>query len=168
MCDYSLMAVPNRLAVCGEELVAYRFRTGAKGFISNSDARKLVEPVVKFKDFAARFWRLLIGQQCTAVCIPPGAHLLVRNLPDCLQQQCGVEGGMQEVVFTQTSVEIRFRDAVRFANGFELSIQKLNEGLKVRVIALSSDEQSLPFTDTEEELHAPDLPQHLFGLVGRR
>ena len=37
MCDYSLMMVPNRLAMEGEELVAHRFRSGTTGFVSCSD-----------------------------------------------------------------------------------------------------------------------------------
>jgi hypothetical protein len=31
MCDYSLLAIPNRLAVEGEPLVVHRFQTGAMG-----------------------------------------------------------------------------------------------------------------------------------------
>ena len=37
MCDYSLMAVPNRLAEDGEDLVVYRFPTGSLGLASPSD-----------------------------------------------------------------------------------------------------------------------------------
>ena len=34
MCDYSLMAVPNRLAQEGEDLVTHRFPTGSLGLAS--------------------------------------------------------------------------------------------------------------------------------------
>jgi len=34
MCDYSLMALPNRLAVCGDELVVHRFELGSLGLAS--------------------------------------------------------------------------------------------------------------------------------------
>jgi hypothetical protein len=37
MCDYSLMAVPNRLAQENEELVAHRFPTGSMGLASPSN-----------------------------------------------------------------------------------------------------------------------------------
>ena len=37
MCDYSLMMVPNRLALEGEELVAHKFQSGTTGFVSYSD-----------------------------------------------------------------------------------------------------------------------------------
>lgn len=162
MCDYSLMAIPNRLAVCGEELVSYRFGTGAKGFISSYDASILLKHAVGPKDFFARIWRLLSKQQCQAVCIPPGARLLMRNLPAVLQNKCGVRGEMQEVVFTQTSLESRFRDALRFTNGIELSLQELNEGLRVRVLSLSSEERDSPFMG--EELPNPDLYPFVFGV----
>ena len=37
MCDYSLMMVPNRLAIEGEELVAHSFQSGTTGFVSSPD-----------------------------------------------------------------------------------------------------------------------------------
>ena len=37
MCDYSLMAIPNRLAVSGEELVIHRFEAGSVGLASAFD-----------------------------------------------------------------------------------------------------------------------------------
>ena len=37
MCDYSLMAIPNRLAEEGEDLVAHRFPTGSVGLASPRD-----------------------------------------------------------------------------------------------------------------------------------
>ena len=40
MCDYSLMAIPNRLAVSGEELVVHRFEAGAVGLASAFDLRR--------------------------------------------------------------------------------------------------------------------------------
>lgn len=167
MCDYSLMAIPNRLAVCGEELVSHRFGTGAKGFISSIDARKLVEPALNARDWLARIWRVLKNQQCTAVCIPPGARLLMRDLPASLQIECAVRGTTQEVVFTQTSMDTRFRDAVRFANGVELSLQRLSEGIRVKVLYLSCDETSLPLANVE--VPSPDLLlQHVYGGWGGR
>ena len=40
MCDYSLHAVPNRLAVEGEELVTFRFPTSSIGLASPADLEK--------------------------------------------------------------------------------------------------------------------------------
>ena len=41
MCDYSLMSIPNRLAVEGEDVVTYRFHSGSIGFASESDVRRM-------------------------------------------------------------------------------------------------------------------------------
>jgi hypothetical protein len=43
MCDYSLMAIPNRLAVSGEELVVHKFEEGSVGLASPCDLRKRQE-----------------------------------------------------------------------------------------------------------------------------
>jgi hypothetical protein len=40
MCDYSLMAIPNRLAASGEELVVHRFEAGTVGLASASRPKK--------------------------------------------------------------------------------------------------------------------------------
>ena len=58
MCDYSLAGIPNRLAVEGEQLVAYRFSTGAIGLTSPDASR----------------WRLW-SKKTPAVCVLPGACL---------------------------------------------------------------------------------------------
>jgi len=76
-----------------------------------------------------------------AVCIPPGARLLVKDIPAKLQHECGFLEEIAEAVFTQvTEVVNTFRDAVRFRNGVEVLLQRLNEGQRVRVLDLSSTE----------------------------
>ena len=75
MCDYSLTAFRSRLAVEGEELVVYRFPTGALGLASPCD----VESCRK----AFRGWDDCLDPReipC-AVCIPPGARLLLSEIP---------------------------------------------------------------------------------------
>ena len=77
-----------------------------------------------------------------AVCIPPGARLLVQDIPSKLQRECGFLEEVEEAVFTQvTAVVNAFRDAVRFQNGVEVLLQRLNEGQRVRVLDLSSAEE---------------------------
>jgi hypothetical protein len=149
MCDYSLMALPNRLAVSGEELVSHKFQTGAMGLISSAEG-KLIDEASRPKGFVQRLRCLLNpphSRQCTAVCVPPGARLSVRDITAQLQREVGVEGDMQEVVFTQTGAGIGFRDAMRFSNGREISLQRLSEGQRVRILSLSSVEESTPELD---------------------
>jgi hypothetical protein len=116
MCDYSLTGMPNRLAEEGEVLVTYRFSTGSLGLASPSDLCKTV----------------------AAVCIPPGARLILQDIPTLLQHDLDV-GPAEEVTFTQlTASENAYRDAIRFRNGQQILLQKLQEGQRVKVCDLSS------------------------------
>src|SRR5437899_13064216 len=76
MCDYSLAGLPSRLAVEGEQLVVHRFPTGSLGLASPCPS--------------VSRWRAT--KQIPAVCIPPGARLLLRDIPKGLQQQFSVRG----------------------------------------------------------------------------
>jgi hypothetical protein len=79
-----------------------------------------------------------------AVCLPPGAKLLICDIPPRLQQQWGT-GERETVVFTQTSAAANtYRDAVRFASGCEVRLQEFREGMRVRVMDLSGTEQVEP------------------------
>jgi hypothetical protein len=145
MCDYSLMCYRNRLAVEGEELRVYRFPSGSKGLACPSD-------LPENRPRERRHWwvvvrDLLLGSQeqaVTAVCIPPGASLIVRNLSESLQKRYGLDS--EETVSFQelTNLENTYRDAIRFANNVQLRIQDLPEGLQVTVLDLGDEEYSVP------------------------
>ena len=122
MCDYSLAGIPNRLAVEGEELVVHPFPTGALGLASSNTP-------------LSRWWS---AKATPAVCVPPGARLLLRDISVGLQQEFGV-GEAEEVTFVQQNAEAyRYRDAVRFQNGREILLQRLKRGQRVDVLDLSS------------------------------
>jgi hypothetical protein len=145
MCDYSLMAVPNRLAREGEDLVTYRFPTGSLGLASPIDVQRLKEPAAASrKSFwcAVRdFFNPPKTEGVAAVCIPPGARLRLADIPSRLQQELGVEVS-ENVVFTQITAAVNaYRDAVRFPNGREVRLQELREGQRVRVLDLSMAEE---------------------------
>jgi len=144
MCDYSLMAVPNRLAQEGEELVAHRFPTGSLGLASPADLKRAACPPPAVKTFWDRvkdFFNPPKTDPVCAVCIPPGARLLLQDIPERLQRECQV-GAAEGVTFTQISAtEYHYRDAVRFANGREVLVQKLQEGQRVEVLCLSMREE---------------------------
>ena len=69
MCDYSLAGIPNRLAVESEELVVHRFSTGSIG---------LASPCAS----VSSRWS---AKQNPAVCVPPGARLILLDVPKRLQ-----------------------------------------------------------------------------------
>ena len=143
MCDYSLCGIPNRLAIEGEELVVHRFSTGAIGLVSPAE---LLEKE-RVPECAPRktWWQTLLDffacpppfSNVSAVCIPPGALLILRGIPVDLQRQCRVSSE-EGAVFTQLSADINtYRDAVRFRNGMELRLQCLPQGMCVEVLSLS-------------------------------
>jgi hypothetical protein len=151
MCDYSLMAIPNRLAVSGDELVVHRFEAGAVGLASAFDVRRRQDcRKAQSQGFWATLKDLFIpsnGPSIPAVCIPPGARLLVQDIPANLQRECGFLEEAEEAVFTQVTAAVNaFRDAIRFQNGVELLLQRLAEGQRVRVLDVSSaeDEETAP------------------------
>jgi hypothetical protein len=136
------MAVPNRLAQEGEELVAYRFPTGSLGLASPCDVKRAASPPQART--AKTIWARLLEffnpprtEPVCAVCIPPGARLRLEDIPIRLQHEYSV-GPSEDVTFTQISAQPNaYRDAVRFANGREVRLQELREGQRVMVVDLS-------------------------------
>jgi len=160
MCDYSLMSLPNRLAVCGEQLVVHRFEFGSMGLVSELDLQHAREIVPIKPGFLEKLKRTLfpgVSHQCPAVCIPPGAQLLVRDIPPQLGLALGLDSPTQHVVFTQIGTS-GYRDAFRFRNGVELLLQKLQEGQRVRVLALSAEDQN---HDPVVEFESPHTSRNL-------
>jgi hypothetical protein len=153
MCDYSLAHYPNRLAVEGEQLQVYRFSTGTVG---------LVPQCPGFKEAVSP----------TAVCVPPGARLLLQDIPQSLQENLSI-AEVEEVAFIEQSFEAyTHRDAVRFANGRELPLQRLYCGQRVKALNLGDVHQASQRAKTNQPraqapLRAgsqggfgPESPQH--------
>ena len=124
MCEYSLAYFPNRLAEEGEQLVVNRFPCGTLGLVS-----------------ARRSWMQgLFPSRTCAVCVPPGARLLLQDIPEDLRRRFAI-GTTEEVTFVQQSAEaFTYRDAVRFSNGREVLLQRLPQRQKVRVLSLDLGE----------------------------
>jgi hypothetical protein len=144
MCDYSLCGLPTRLAVEGEELVVHKFQTGSKGLASPSDFMppRRPEPYAASKSL----WQFIksifddssVLPAATAVCVPPGAQLILKNVPPDLQRRWKVQEE-EGVFFVQLSAEVdRYRDAVRFRSGREVLLQELYEGMPVQVLSLGN------------------------------
>ena len=126
MCDYSLAGLSNRLAVTGEQLAVRRFPSGCLGM--GAPRRRWIE--VLFPSFAV------------AVCIPPGARLLLEDIPKRLQDQLDVSP-TEEVIFVQRTADaFTHRDGVRFSNGREILLQQLECGQQVRVLRLHWEDDS--------------------------
>jgi hypothetical protein len=130
------------LAREGEELVAHRFTTGAMGLTSPAEHWPAVNSEKK------NFWSAIKAAilppappEVPAVCIPPGARLRMTGIPGCLQRELDV-GSDEIVTFTQTSfLPDAYHDAVRFRNGRQVLLQVLQEGQRVRVLSLGSEDE---------------------------
>jgi hypothetical protein len=145
MCDYSLHALRTRLAVEGEELLVYRFPTGSLGMTSPSELE------MHGVDLYHAGWHPHFNpkESACAVCIPPGARLLLRDIPERLRGQLGLRQA-ETVEFIQTSAAAwRHRDGVRFSNGQEILLQRLAEGQRATVLSLALEQYSLPLEETE-------------------
>jgi hypothetical protein len=147
MCDYSLMGLPNRLATEGENLVVHHYSTGSLGL-----GPKVAPPQGIWATLKAAFR----PGPVPVVCVPPGARLLLRDIPVHIQLELGVSPE-EEVVFTQTgSLENSHRDTIRFRNTEEILFQRLSVGQRVRVLDLSSAETPEPVL--EHRLQLPIQP----------
>ena len=140
MCDYSLHLFPNRLGVEGEELIVHRFGGTSLGLASPCDLPPLkAECPTRWTRFKNWLQRPMFetNTRISAVCIPPGASLVLRDIPKTLQRElCVAE--VEPVTFTQTSAEVNiYRDAVRFANGRQVLLQRLSEGQRLTVVSLA-------------------------------
>ena len=157
MCDYSLMNVPNRLASEGEELIAHRFPTGSLGLASPADVKRPLAPrIVAKRGFLDRlrdYFNPPMTEPVAAVCIPPGARLLLQDIPARMQHDFCV-GPVEEVTFTLITAAVNsYRDAVRFQNGREIRLQEMREGQRVKVLDLSlAEELDLERVSGREEL----------------
>ena len=148
MCDYSLMAIPSRLAVSGDDLVVHRFDAKSLGFAAAFDVRPAHEHRNATNEAFWAWLRTLLHPSSNTpirtVCFPPGARLLIRDISTKLQHACGFREELAQEVFTQISASVNsFRDAVRFQNGAVVLLQRLDEGQSVRVLDLSSAEEQM-------------------------
>jgi hypothetical protein len=132
MCDYSLAGMPQRLARQGDRIVLHRFPAGTLGFASAQ--RRLRE--------------IFFPSMVTAVCIPPGGRLMLQDIPPVLQKRLGIAATEEVTLIQQTAEAFTHRDAVRFGNGWTLSLQELERDQRATVLS----------TDGEEPVHTEGPP----------
>lgn len=110
---------------------------GANGLGTNQPANRAAQ------EFVARlklFFNPPEQPSVPAVCIPPGARLVVEDIPASLHRALGV-GPIELVTFTQfAAAPGTYRDAVRFKNGREVRLQEFLEGRRMWIMDLSGDE----------------------------
>ena len=147
MCDYSLEAFPNRLAVRGERLITHRFRSGSIGMASPTDIATALR--LKEESESRGWWAAVKAwlspqaelDNVPAVCIPPGARLRMSRVPDQMQRSQALRA-VEDVTFVQLTAEaFCYRDAIRFDNGCKVVLQTLGEGIPFEMVSLDLAEE---------------------------
>lgn len=145
MCDYSLHTIPNRLAVEGEALITHRFQTYTIGLAATAEIESLGRENPA-PEVSRSWWASLKNwlnppppeKNVTAVCVPPGARLLVHQVPKYLRAELDI-GSEEEVTFDELSANAyEYRDIIRFRNGRSVLLQDLPERLRFEVLSLVS------------------------------
>jgi len=111
MCDYSLEAYRSQPATTGERYVLDRFPSGSKGFTTEPGCM-------------------------TAICMMADTKLRLEGIAPEVQIALGVRDS-EEVTMTRLDIG-PYRDAVRFTNGQEVVLQRLNAGLRATVLGIGS------------------------------
>ena len=126
MCDYSLEAYRSQPAAVDERYVLVRFPSGSKGFTTDPGCM-------------------------TAVCMMADTTMRLEGIAPELQLALGV-GETEEVTMTRLDIG-PYRDAVRFANGQEVVLQRLNAGVLATVLGMHSGiEREIAIATTPREL----------------
>jgi hypothetical protein len=154
MCDYSLHTAQNRLAEEGEELVLYKFETGTLGFASLSELMELeTSTPARTGGFWSVFKDCILGRhpsRLRAICIPPGAQLLLIHVPRSVQMSFDI-GVSSVVVFTELpGRSYSYRDAILLPNGTRVLLQDLPEGLHALVLSISPEPSAKSANENEE------------------
>jgi len=147
MPDLSLQEVPQRLAVGGEVLITYRFRTGSIGLASPVEiaAANILRPQAAQRQSLWSAWKRLLNfflrpDQTPAVRVCDGARLRINCVPGELLDEFGV-GPVEEVTFIRLSlIDSHSRDAIRFRNGRHVLLQRFGEGVPFQVLTDGSDD----------------------------
>jgi hypothetical protein len=144
MCDYSLNDIRSRAAVEGEPLQVYRFSTGSLGLASPNDLQPREQKPAGLWQAIKDWLGIEDGPPIPCVCVPPGARLILREIPSAFRQKLNV-GEEEEVTFVQLPpTPPGYRDGIRFDNGKDLVLQRLPKGLKLDVLTLPGSDELKP------------------------
>jgi hypothetical protein len=128
MCDYSLEAYQSRPAEVGEKLTLERFPSGSMGFATGPDCD-------------------------LAICIPADTKLRLEGISETVQNVLGV-GAAEEVVMTRLDSGT-YKDAVKFSNGTEVLLQRLDRGLTAVMVPSTVEPIDIDPIDSDQIEVAP-------------
>jgi hypothetical protein len=136
-------AIPTRLAMESEELIIHTFPDGSTGFVG-SGARKNYESsrlraIGKLACILKKAFRALeSAESVSAIYVPFGTHLILKNIPAEIQQKHGVQS-QEGVIFTPINMfSEAARDGLEFPKGSHICLRDLPEGTPLEVLSLAS------------------------------
>lgn len=142
MCDFSRTHIPTDFAKDGDDLVCYRFRNAMIGFARAADLEpRAVSESAHRKGFWAELKEPLFPPDPwtpPAICVPPGARLILMDIPESMREQLDV-GRVEEVSVTEIAALKEHLDAVQFDNRRQVPVRSLLEGQRVRVLSISPE-----------------------------
>lgn len=109
MCDYSLELYQSRPARTGEKYVTHRFPSRTVGFVAPGDCQ-------------------------TAVCMAADTKLQLARIPVELRDKFDVGETAQATFVRLDRNAYQHRDAIRFDNGAEVTLQELGAGVTAHIV----------------------------------
>lgn len=144
MDEFSLFAMPRRLAAEGEVLIVHNFPRGMCGLASVEDVRRYEQEVS-----SGSFWQRTrrrfqhVPDRSLPVCVPSGAYVILKGISGAIQQKYGLESE-EGAVFLQTATEVDgSRSEVRFNNGVQIRLRELRAGVLLEVLSLARTNPAL-------------------------
>lgn len=133
------LGVKSRMAEAGDELVVFRFPAGVLGFASREELDELkLDPTSRWERF-----RQIFAQhhaiRITAVHIPYGSHLILRQLPPAVRGKAGLADTEEAIYVRCPDCSRRPCDALRFRDGRHILIQNLLEGQEAYLMYVPVD-----------------------------
>ncbi len=120
--------MPQRLAMEGETLITYRFRTGRIGLASPGEisAARQIRGRRSYPHGSVP-WNSVSILRSRPPCAYPGAHLRINSVPAAIAREFGV-GSVEDVTFVALHASACLHgDAIRFGNGRHLLLERFRE-----------------------------------------
>jgi hypothetical protein len=152
MSNDSLFAIRNRLVAEGEQLVLHNVSTGSLDLVSVADIRS--DEWACSHPRKSTFWRAIArcleienapddSHPVSAVWVPSGTYLILKEIPKFLQQRYGLEEEEGAIYLRPDTEDGTSRGELRFNNGALVQLRELRAGQLVEVLSLAGTQPTL-------------------------
>jgi hypothetical protein len=152
MSNDSLFTTRNRLVGEGEQLVLHNVSTGPLDLVSVADIR--ADEWASGHPRKSTFWQgIARGFECenvpdgshpvSAVWVPSGTYLILKDIPKFLQQRYGLEEDEGAIYLRPDAGDGTSGGELRFNNGALVQLRELRAGQLVEVLSLAGTQPTL-------------------------